>query len=89
MFFQTSSFLQPYFVDDNIQTWNDLQMRTYAIAAPETEELVRRVQNFVDQADAQRIITDSKPLIDEIQKQSERISRLPTPAGRQLHCDGP
>ena len=58
----------------------DEQMRTFAIAAPETEELIRRVQTFVEQADAGQVITGSKPLIDEIERQTERIKKLPSPA---------
>ena len=41
----------------------DEQMRTFAVAAPETEEIIRRVENFLDRADARALITDSKPLI--------------------------
>ena len=58
----------------------DEQMRTFAIAAPEAEELIRRVQTFVHQADASQVVSGSKALIDEIERQSERIKKLPSPA---------
>ena len=61
----------------------DEQMRLYAIATPETEELIRHVQNFLDQADSSNLITNTRPLIEEIQKQSERISKLPSPADEE------
>jgi len=58
----------------------DDQMRAFAIAAPETEELIQRVQRFLDDADARTLISDSQMIIEEIQKQSDRIGRLPSPA---------
>ena len=58
----------------------DDQMRAFAIAAPETEELIQRVQRFLDEADSRTLIADSQSVIEEIQRQSERIGRLPSPA---------
>jgi hypothetical protein len=58
----------------------DEQMRTYAVAAPEADELLRRVRGVLQHADARALIASSGQLIAEIERLSERAGRLPSPA---------
>eukprot|EP00961_Rhodomonas_salina_P092808 1249178-Rhodomonas_salina.1 len=61
----------------------DEQMGTFSVAEPETDELVRKVQGFLDMADQEELIRNSKPLVAEIERMSDRISRLPSPSDKE------
>jgi hypothetical protein len=59
------------------------QARTFAVVAPETGDLIQRVQHFLASADPHTLLSESKRLIQDISRQSDIITALPTPADEE------
>lgn len=56
------------------------QARTFTVAGPEIDELGRRVRAALERSDQTGLVSDSRKLIPEIERMTERLNRLPSPA---------
>lgn len=58
----------------------DEQTRTFGVAGPEIEELGRRMRAALEKDDASGLVKESRMLIPELERMTERLNRLPSPA---------